>query len=47
MTSFSMTSLEVDLNEAARCVDTIPPAVEEKKIATIFGQTYEDSVINL
>ena len=27
MTSFSMTSLRVDLNEAAKCVDIMPPSL--------------------
>ena len=58
MTSFSMTSLHVDLNEAARCVEIIPLTFAslliapshtgtKYKMATIFGLTYEDSSTNL
>ena len=55
MTSFYMTSLHVDLNEAAKCVHIIytthiaslliaPTHTRTKyKMATIFGLTYEDS----
>ena len=55
MTSFYMTSLHVDLNEAAKCVDALYTThnasllIESShtptkyKIATIFGPTYEDS----
>ena len=53
MMSFYMTSLHVDLKEAARCVDIIPPTLlvslshlrtlVQNKNATIFGLTYEDS----
>ena len=45
MTSFSMTSLPVDVNEAAKCVDTIPSHTSTRyKMATILGLTYEDSL---
>ena len=54
MTSFSMTSLHVDLNEAARCVDRIASRLialshtgPKYKMATIFGLTYGDSLTNL
>ena len=54
MTSFSVTSLHVDLNEAAKCVDRIasllivPSHISTKyKMVTIFGLTYEDSLTNL
>ena len=50
MTSYCMTSLHVDLNEAAKCVDYIthiaslliaPSHTRTKyKVATIFGLTY-------
>ena len=57
MTSFSMTSLHVDLNEAARCVDIIPftllvPLIAPSRTRTkykkvkIFGLTCEDSLTN-
>ena len=50
MTSFSMTSLHVDLNEAAKCVEIIPPTllasfsslptlVQNNKIARTIGLT--------
>ena len=53
-----MTSLHVDLNEAANCVDIMPltllaylsrlrTLVQNTKMATIFGLTYEDSLTNL
>ena len=51
MTSFCMTSLHVDLNEAAKCDDIIPSTLlpslscirisKKYKMATIFGLTYE------
>ena len=55
MTSFAMTSLHVDLSEAAKCVDNytthiasllIAPShtCTKYKMATIFGLTYEDSL---
>ena len=58
MTSFSLTSLHVDLNAAAKCVDIntihiasllIAPShtCAKYKMATIFGLTYEDSLTNL
>ena len=58
MTSFSVTSLHVDLNEAAKCVDIIPFTLlasllrlraprTKYKMATIFDPTYEDSLTNL
>ena len=59
MTSFCMTSLHVDLNEAAKCVDIIPYTLlaslsylhthshTKYKIATIFGLTYKDESSNL
>ena len=59
MTSFRLTALHVDLNEAAKCVDIIPPLtllaslsrhrilVQNTKMATIFVLTYEDSLNNL
>ena len=58
MASFYMTSLHVELNEAAKCINIIPltllasllrlrTLVKNKKIATIFGLTYEDSSTNL
>ena len=57
MTLFSITSLHVDLNEAAKCVNIIPltllaslsrlrTLVQKYKMATIFGLTYEDSLTN-
>ena len=57
MTSFSMTSLHVDLKEAAKYVEIIPLTLiaslsrlrtrTKYKMATIFGLTYEDSLTNL
>ena len=57
MTLFSMTSLHVDMNEAAKCVDhtthiaslLIAPSHTRKKdkMAKIFGPTHEDSFTNL
>ena len=54
MTSFSMTSLHVDLNKAAKCVDHIaslfiapPHTCTKYKMATIFDLTYEDSLTNI
>ena len=59
LTSFSMTSLHVGLNEAAKRVDMIyanhsanllmaPSHTSKKyKVETIFGLTYEDSLTNL
>ena len=57
MTSFSMTLLNIDLNEVAKCVDytthiaslLIAPLHTSTtyKMATIFGLTYEDSLTNL
>ena len=51
MTSIYMTSLHVDLNEAAKSVDIIPLAPSHTrtkyKMATTFGLTYEDLLANL
>ena len=50
MTSFSTTPLQVDLNEAAKCVDILCHShcySTKYKMATIFGLAYEDSLTNL
>ena len=57
MTSFSMTLLHVDLNEAAKCVNItthiasllIAPSHTRTKyeMATMFSLTFEDSLYNL
>ena len=56
MTSFSMTSLHIDLHEAAKCDYTTQIASllvasshtrTNDKMATTFGLTYEDSFTNL